>query len=59
MYGWTMGDNLHNNIAYTPGTWIALHRICEKAGWATSSASTTTRRTPSSWARTPDRSSST
>jgi sugar phosphate isomerase/epimerase len=32
MYGWTTGDNLHNNIAYTPGTWIALHRICEKAG---------------------------
>jgi sugar phosphate isomerase/epimerase len=32
MYGWTTNDNLHNNIAYTPGTWIALHRICEKAG---------------------------
>jgi sugar phosphate isomerase/epimerase len=32
MYGWTVGDNLHNNIAYTPGTWIALHRICDKAG---------------------------
>lgn len=32
MYGWTVGDNLHNNIAYTPGTWIALHRICEKSG---------------------------
>lgn len=32
MYGWTVNDNLHNNIAYTPGTWIALHRICEKAG---------------------------
>ena len=32
MYGWTVADNLHNNIAYTPGTWIALHRICEKAG---------------------------
>jgi sugar phosphate isomerase/epimerase len=32
MYGWTVGDSLHNNIAYTPGTWIALHRICEKAG---------------------------
>ncbi len=32
MYGWTTADNLHNNIAYTPGTWIALHRICEKAG---------------------------
>jgi sugar phosphate isomerase/epimerase len=30
MPGWTPGDNWHNNIAYTPGTWIALHRICEK-----------------------------
>jgi sugar phosphate isomerase/epimerase len=32
MPGWTTGDNFHNNICYTPGTWIALHRICEKAG---------------------------
>jgi sugar phosphate isomerase/epimerase len=32
MPGWTVGDNFHNNIAYTPGTWIALHRICERAG---------------------------
>src|ERR1051325_10071907 len=32
MPGWTSGDNFHNNIAYTPGTWIALHRICEKHG---------------------------
>ena len=32
MPGWTTGDNFHNQIAYTPGTWIALHRICEKAG---------------------------
>jgi sugar phosphate isomerase/epimerase len=32
MPGWTTGDNVHNNIGYTPGTWIALHRICEKAG---------------------------
>ena len=32
MPGWTTGDNLHNNIAYAPGTWIALHRICEKHG---------------------------
>ena len=32
MPGWTIGDNWHNNIAYTPGTWIALHRICEKHG---------------------------
>ncbi len=32
MPGWTTNDNFHNNIAYTPGTWIALHRICEKHG---------------------------
>jgi sugar phosphate isomerase/epimerase len=32
MPGWTVGDNFHNNIAYTPGTWIALHQICERAG---------------------------
>jgi sugar phosphate isomerase/epimerase len=32
MPGWTTGDSFHNNIAYTPGTWIALHRICEKHG---------------------------
>lgn len=32
MPGWTTGDNFHNNIGYTPGTWIALHRICEKHG---------------------------
>src|SRR5215211_2684953 len=32
MPGWTVGDNFHNNIAYTPGTWIALHRSCEAAG---------------------------
>jgi sugar phosphate isomerase/epimerase len=32
MPGWTTGDNWHNNIAYTPGTWIALHRIAEKHG---------------------------
>jgi len=32
MPGWTIGDNWHNNIGYTPGTWIALHRICEKHG---------------------------
>jgi len=30
MPGWTTGDNFHNQIAYTPGTWIALHRICDK-----------------------------
>ncbi len=34
MPGWTTSDNFHNNIAYTPGTWIALHRICEKSGVA-------------------------
>jgi sugar phosphate isomerase/epimerase len=32
MPGWTTADNWHNNIAYTPGAWIALHRICEKHG---------------------------
>src|SRR5258705_7390048 len=32
MPGWTTGDNFHNNIAYTPGTWIALHRISERSG---------------------------
>jgi sugar phosphate isomerase/epimerase len=32
MPGWTVGDNWHNNIAYTPGSWIILHRIAEKAG---------------------------
>jgi sugar phosphate isomerase/epimerase len=32
MPGWTTGDNFHNNIAYTPGAWIALHRICERHG---------------------------
>jgi sugar phosphate isomerase/epimerase len=32
MPGWTTADTWHNNIAYTPGSWIALHRICEKHG---------------------------
>jgi sugar phosphate isomerase/epimerase len=32
MPGWTTSDNWHNNIAYTPAAWIALHRICEKHG---------------------------
>lgn len=32
MPGWTTNDNFHNNIAYTPGAWIRLHRICEKHG---------------------------
>ena len=32
MPGWTAGDNFHNNIAYAPGTWIALHQIAEKHG---------------------------
>lgn len=32
MPGWTTADTFHNNIAYAPGTWIALHRICEAAG---------------------------
>ena len=32
MPGWTVSDNWHNNIAYTPGAWITLHKICEKHG---------------------------
>ncbi|MDG2307514.1 MAG: TIM barrel protein [Candidatus Binatia bacterium] len=32
MPGWTLDDSFHNNIGYTPGTWIALHKICEKHG---------------------------
>jgi len=32
MPGWSSTDSFHNNIAYAPGPWIALHRICEKAG---------------------------
>jgi sugar phosphate isomerase/epimerase len=32
MAGWTSGDNFHNNLAYSAGTWIALHRICERHG---------------------------
>jgi sugar phosphate isomerase/epimerase len=32
MPGWTIGDNFHNNLGYTPALWIALHRICEKHG---------------------------
>jgi sugar phosphate isomerase/epimerase len=32
MPGWTTQDSVHNNIAYTPATWIALHRICERHG---------------------------
>lgn len=32
MPGWTATDTWHNNIAYAPGPWIALHRICEKHG---------------------------
>jgi len=32
MPGWSTSDNWHNNIAYTPGTWIALHRICDRHG---------------------------
>lgn len=30
MPGWTVDDAFHNNIAYTPAAWIALHRICER-----------------------------
>lgn len=32
MPGWTPRDSFHNNIAYTPAAWIALHRICERHG---------------------------
>jgi len=32
MPGWTASDNFHNNLAYTAGAWIALHRICERHG---------------------------
>jgi len=32
MPGWSPGDTWHNNIAYAPGPWIALHRICERHG---------------------------
>jgi hypothetical protein len=34
MPGWTAGDNFHNNLAYSPGTWIELHRISERHGVA-------------------------
>jgi sugar phosphate isomerase/epimerase len=32
MPGWFVNDRWHNNLAYAPGPWIALHRICEKHG---------------------------
>lgn len=32
MPGWNVTDKWHNNIAYAPSPWIALHRICEKHG---------------------------
>lgn len=32
MPGWNVLDRWHNNIAYAPGPWIVLHRICEKHG---------------------------
>jgi hypothetical protein len=32
MPGWNTTDLWHNNIAYAPGPWIALHRICERHG---------------------------
>ena len=32
MPGWTALDHWHNNIAYAPGPWIILHRICERHG---------------------------
>ncbi|MBS0614405.1 MAG: hypothetical protein JSS24_14620, partial [Proteobacteria bacterium] len=30
--GWNATDLWHNNLAYAPGPWIALHRICERHG---------------------------
>ncbi len=32
MPGWSVDDTWYNNIAYAPGPWIALHRICERHG---------------------------
>jgi len=32
MPGWTPLDSFHNNLGYTPATWIVLHRICERHG---------------------------
>jgi sugar phosphate isomerase/epimerase len=32
MPGWTSLDHWHNNLAYAPGPWIALHRLCETHG---------------------------
>jgi len=32
MPGWNASDSWHNNIAYAPGPWIDLHRICERHG---------------------------
>jgi sugar phosphate isomerase/epimerase len=32
MPGWNITDSWHNNIAYAPGPWVALHRICERHG---------------------------
>jgi sugar phosphate isomerase/epimerase len=32
MPGWNISDLWHNQIAYAPGPWIALHRICERHG---------------------------
>jgi sugar phosphate isomerase/epimerase len=32
MPGWTVTDRWHNNLAYAPGPWILLHRICERHG---------------------------
>ena len=32
MPGWNTTDSVHNNIGYTPGMWIRLHKIAEKHG---------------------------
>lgn len=34
MPGWTSDDSFANNLGYTPGAWIALHRVCAKHGVA-------------------------
>jgi hypothetical protein len=41
MPGWTVGDNWHNNLGYTPGTWIRTAQqkpnfIITSRAWRTS-----------------------
>ena len=47
MPGWTTGDNLHNNIAYAGRPGSRCTASARSTASAISSASTTTRRTPS------------